>query len=102
MCGIAGWVAFDADLTQQRDIVRAMTDTMALRGPDDGGMWIRRHAALGHRRLAIIDLPGGRQPMEVATPGGSVAMVYSGEAYNFTELRAELSARGHRFRTVSD
>lgn len=102
MCGIAGWVAFDADLAKQRDIVDAMTATMACRGPDDSGTWIRQHVALGHRRLAIIDLAGGRQPMEVRTPGGAVAMVYSGETYNFTELREELYTKGHRFRTSSD
>jgi asparagine synthase (glutamine-hydrolysing) len=84
-----------------------MTETMACRGPDDSGTWIGRHAALGHRRLAIIDLPGGRQPMAVeardgAAGGGSVAMVYSGEAYNFAELREELARRGHRFTTDSD
>src|SRR6266496_6698165 len=102
MCGIAGWVAFDSDLTRQQEIVDAMTGTMACRGPDDGGTWVRRHAALGHRRLAIIDLPGGRQPMSVETPGGPVVVVYSGETYNFTELREELTGRGHTFRTDSD
>ncbi|RSN33511.1 asparagine synthase (glutamine-hydrolyzing) [Amycolatopsis sp. WAC 01416] len=99
MCGIAGWVSFDTDLTQRREIVDAMTETMACRGPDDSGTWIRPKVALGHRRLAIIDLPGGRQPMAEA---GLAAMVYSGEAYNFTELRAELSQRGHKFETDSD
>ncbi|TCO52860.1 asparagine synthase (glutamine-hydrolyzing) [Actinocrispum wychmicini] len=98
MCGIAGWVAFDADLTTQRDIAEAMTETMACRGPDDSGTWVRPHVALGHRRLAIIDLPGGRQPMVA----GPAAMVYSGEAYNFTELRRELEGKGHKFRTDSD
>jgi asparagine synthase (glutamine-hydrolysing) len=102
MCGIAGWVAFDSDLTAQRAIVDAMTDTMGCRGPDEGGVWTRRHVALGHRRLAIIDLPGGRQPMTVDTPRGAVALVYSGEAYNFAELRELLLAKGHRFRTASD
>jgi asparagine synthase (glutamine-hydrolysing) len=75
---------------------------MACRGPDDQGTWVAQHAALGHRRLAIIDLPGGRQPMSLYTPNGPVAMVYSGEAYNFSELREELYGRGHRFRTDSD
>jgi asparagine synthase (glutamine-hydrolysing) len=75
---------------------------MACRGPDDQGTWVAQHAALGHRRLAIIDLPGGRQPMSLDTPNGPVAMVYSGEAYNFSELREELYGRGHRFRTDSD
>ncbi|HYQ69271.1 asparagine synthase (glutamine-hydrolyzing) [Actinophytocola sp.] len=102
MCGIAGWVAFDADLTRRQADVDAMTATMGCRGPDEGGTWVRRHTALGHRRLAIIDLPGGRQPMTVDTPGGAVALVYSGETYNFAELREELRGRGHRFRTSSD
>ena len=102
MCGITGWVAFDADLTQRRETLDAMTETMSCRGPDDEGTWVAPHAALGHRRLAIIDLPGGRQPMSVRTPNGEVAMVYSGEAYNFTELRAELAGLGHRFETDSD
>lgn len=102
MCGIAGWVAFDEDLTRRRDVAAAMTATMAPRGPDDSGIWVRRHVALGHRRLAIIDLAGGRQPMVASTPSGSVALVYSGEAYNFTELRQELERLGHRFRTTSD
>jgi asparagine synthase (glutamine-hydrolysing) len=105
MCGITGWVSFGRDLgagQESRVTVDAMTETMACRGPDDRGTWIARHAALGHRRLAIIDLPGGRQPMSLDTPGGPLAMVYSGETYNFTELRAELAGRGHRFTTDSD
>ncbi|MEU5258045.1 asparagine synthase (glutamine-hydrolyzing) [Amycolatopsis sp. NPDC021455] len=102
MCGIAGWVSYDADLTRRQDVVDAMTGTMACRGPDDSGTWVRRHVALGHRRLAIIDLPGGRQPMTVTTPNGDVAMVYSGEAYNFTELKEELTKLGHTWETDSD
>ncbi|MGW7821098.1 asparagine synthase (glutamine-hydrolyzing) [Streptomyces puniciscabiei] len=102
MCGITGWVSFDRDLTAEATTLHAMTETMACRGPDDRGVWAEGPAALGHRRLAIIDLPGGRQPMSVAAPEGTVAMVYSGEAYNFTELRAELQGRGHRFTTDSD
>ncbi|MFI9628568.1 asparagine synthase (glutamine-hydrolyzing) [Streptomyces sp. NPDC052042] len=104
MCGIAGWVSFDRDLrgTEDTAVLDAMTETMACRGPDDRGTWTAEHAGLGHRRLAIIDLPGGRQPMSVPTPDGDVALVYSGEAYNFTELRGELTTRGHRFTTDSD
>ncbi|MFI6358391.1 asparagine synthase (glutamine-hydrolyzing) [Streptomyces sp. NPDC050743] len=102
MCGITGWVSFDRDLTAEATTLHAMTVTMACRGPDDRGTWAEGPAALGHRRLAIIDLPGGRQPMSAATPEGTVDMVYSGEAYNFTELRRELEGRGHRFTTDSD
>src|ERR1700743_2375980 len=102
MCGITGWVAYDRDLTSEQVTLDAMTETMACRGPDARGTWTDRHAALGHRRLAVIDIDGGAQPMSV--PGGdrSVAMVYSGETYNYTELRDELRRRGHRFRTDSD
>ncbi len=75
---------------------------MERRGPDDTGVYVAEHAGLGHRRLAIIDLPMGRQPMTLDTPSGELAIVYSGETYNFRELRSELSARGHVFRTDSD
>ncbi|MFF8908350.1 asparagine synthase (glutamine-hydrolyzing) [Streptomyces olivaceoviridis] len=102
MCGITGWVSFDRDLAAEATTLHAMTETMACRGPDDRGTWTEGPAALGHRRLAIIDLPGGRQPMSLPTPEGTVALVYSGETYNFTELRRELTDRGHRFTTDSD
>ncbi|MFE5406169.1 asparagine synthase (glutamine-hydrolyzing) [Streptomyces sp. NPDC056580] len=102
MCGITGWVSYDRDLTTEATALHAMTETMACRGPDDRGTWTEGPAALGHRRLAIIDLPGGRQPMSVPTPEGTVALVYSGEAYNFTELRRDLKDRGHAFTTDSD
>lgn len=102
MCGITGWVSYGRNLESATPTVEAMTETMACRGPDDHGTWAAGPAALGHRRLAIIDLPGGRQPMSVETPEGPVALVYSGETYNFTELRKELGARGHRFTTDSD
>ncbi|MFD4563901.1 asparagine synthase (glutamine-hydrolyzing) [Streptomyces sp. NPDC058251] len=102
MCGITGWVSFDRDLRAEATTLDAMTETMSCRGPDDRGTWAEGPAALGHRRLAIIDLPGGRQPMTAETPDGTVALVYSGETYSFTELRRELSDRGHRFSTDSD
>ncbi|WP_031044134.1 asparagine synthase (glutamine-hydrolyzing) [Streptomyces sp. NRRL F-5650] len=102
MCGITGWVSFDRDLGTERAALDAMTETMACRGPDDRGVWTQGPAALGHRRLAVIDLPGGRQPMSTETPHGTVTLVYSGETYNFTELRRELADRGHRFTTGSD
>jgi asparagine synthase (glutamine-hydrolysing) len=103
MCGIAGWVDFDQDAAADRAVLERMTRTMACRGPDDEGLWLGGPAALGHRRLAVIDVAGGRQPMHDAPGGGpAVVLTYSGEVYNFTELRATLSARGHRFNTDSD
>jgi asparagine synthase (glutamine-hydrolysing) len=102
MCGITGWVSFDRDLTRERDTVEAMTETMACRGPDASGSWIEGPAALGHRRLAVIDIAGGAQPMSVRTPAGEVVLVYSGEAYNFVELREDLRRAGERFETSSD
>lgn len=102
MCGITGWVAFERDLAGERPIVEAMAQTMACRGPDAGGIWIDGQAALGHRRLAVIDIEGGTQPMSVSTPDGDVVLVYSGEAYNYLELRDELEAAGQRFTTESD
>ena len=103
MCGIAGWVSYDRDLETHRDIITTMTKTMARRGPDAGGVWIDRHVGLGHRRLAVIDLAGGVQPMQAEEEGQTiVSLTYSGEVYNFVELRDELIRLGHRFKTRSD
>ncbi|MFB9470344.1 asparagine synthase (glutamine-hydrolyzing) [Nonomuraea salmonea] len=103
VCGIAGWVDFERDLRQERRIAQEMTGTMACRGPDDEGLWLAPHAAIGHRRLAIIDLAGGRQPMTAGQEGREAAVLtYSGEIYNFEELRTELEGHGHVFRTRSD
>src|SRR4051812_46420095 len=99
MCGIAGWVDFSRDLASEHGTAQAMTETMSCRGPDDRGLWLSPHAILGNRRLAVIDVEGGHMPM---TAEGPVVITYSGEIYNFVELRAELAAKGHRFRTRSD
>ncbi|SEM09187.1 asparagine synthase (glutamine-hydrolysing) [Stigmatella aurantiaca] len=103
MCGIAGWIDFDRNLTRERAIAEGMTRTLHSRGPDDSGLWLDSHAALGHRRLSIIDLEGGRQPMTAEENGQTVAvLVYTGEVYNFRELKTELVSLGHSFRTQSD
>ncbi|MFI8438383.1 asparagine synthase (glutamine-hydrolyzing) [Streptomyces sp. NPDC079020] len=103
MCGIAGWVDFARDVRRQQETLEAVTRTMACRGPDAEGRWTDEHVALGHRRLSIIDLDGGRQPMTADADGRTLAcLTYSGEVYNFRELRAELISRGHSFRTRSD
>jgi len=103
VCGIAGRVDFAEDLTSRGDAVAAMAEAVACRGPDGEGLWTGRHVALGHRRLAVIDVEGGAQPMLASGPVGVVAAItYNGETYNFRELRADLTARGHRFRTRCD
>src|SRR4051794_7675392 len=100
MCGIAGWIDFDRDLTAQRRLMLTAVEALRRRGPDDSGLWLSPHAALGHRRLAVIDPAGGRQPMaaDEDRPEGPTVLVYSGEVYNFQELRAELAGLGHVFR----
>jgi len=99
MCGISGWVDFERDLTGQASVGRAMADTMACRGPDAHGTWTDRHAVLAHRRLSIIDIEGGRQPMGAED---LAVMTYSGEVYNYRELRSRLEGAGHVFATDSD
>ncbi|MEA2782618.1 MAG: hypothetical protein QOK29_4162 [Rhodospirillaceae bacterium] len=84
-------------------IIDKMTETMARRGPDASGVWMGRHVGLGHRRLAVIDLAGGAQPMQAEEEGRTTAsVIYTGEVYNFVELREELKQLGHRFKTRSD
>lgn len=102
MCGITGWVGFTSEISSKKRILEEMTATMSDRGPDDVGTYVDDHVGLGHRRLAIIDLPLGHQPMVTPTGSGDLAIVYSGETYNFRELRTELIAAGHEFHTDSD
>lgn len=103
MCGIAGWVDWTQSLVQGTEVIRGMTRTLAPRGPDAQEVWLGAHAALGHSRLAVIDIAGGRQPMmRIDRDGRQVAIVFSGEIYNFKELRAELTGYGWSFRTRSD
>ncbi|MBP2472557.1 asparagine synthase (glutamine-hydrolyzing) [Crossiella equi] len=106
MCGITGWVDYGRDLGREADVVAAMVATLVRRGPDEGDQWLDTHVALGHRRLSIIDLAHGQQPMrtpETGPDGQPLAVIsYGGEIYNYRELRADLAGRGHRFRTESD
>jgi asparagine synthase (glutamine-hydrolysing) len=101
VCGICGLGGNDPSVIPiDRETIRAMTDAISHRGPDDEGWLVRPGVALGARRLSIIDLPGGHQP--VANEEETVWTVFNGEIYNFQELRRELLNRGHRFRTHSD
>ena len=102
MCGIAGWVDWEKDLSQHGPVVEAMTAPLAERGPDAGGTWLSAHCAFGHRRLAVVDLVGGVQPMVRRRGDRTYVLVYNGQLYNTDELRAELTARGHAFTTQSD
>jgi asparagine synthase (glutamine-hydrolysing) len=99
MCGITGILRFDGGPVDA-GVLDRMTDALAHRGPDGRGTRIGEGYGLGHRRLAILDLAGGAQPM--STPDGRLWITYNGEIYNFRELRAELEQAGCAFRTRSD
>jgi asparagine synthase (glutamine-hydrolysing) len=100
MCGIAGLVYADRAHPVDRDLVRRMTDVLRHRGPDADGLYVARGVGLGHRRLSIIDVAGGDQP--IFNEDRTNAVILNGEIYNFQELRTELETRGHRFATRSD
>jgi asparagine synthase (glutamine-hydrolysing) len=100
MCGICGQFNFLRNASVESETIRRMTATIVHRGPDDEGYFIAGPLGLGFRRLSIIDLAGGHQPMSDAEE--TVWVILNGEIYNFKELRAELEDRGHRFRTKSD
>ncbi|HEX5965676.1 MAG TPA: asparagine synthase (glutamine-hydrolyzing) [Pyrinomonadaceae bacterium] len=103
MCGITGWANLDSHTAPPdgaQDLLHAMCERMVHRGPDSEGLYVTTGAALGMRRLAIIDLVTGEQP--VFNEDRSVAVILNGEIYNYRELRAELEKRGHAFRSASD
>ena len=100
MCGICGQYNFVTDAPVNAQSIKRMADAIAHRGPDDEGQYIAGSIGLGFRRLSIIDLEGGHQPMSDAD--GSVWVVFNGEIYNFPELRTELQSHGCVFRTNSD
>ncbi|MGA6951530.1 MAG: asparagine synthase (glutamine-hydrolyzing) [Candidatus Sulfotelmatobacter sp.] len=100
MCGIAGIVGAGDDNRIDYDVIHRMCQTLVHRGPDDEGMFVKDGAGLGMRRLSIIDLAGGHQP--VFNEDRTAWVVFNGEIYNFRELRRELEQKGHRFHTHSD
>ncbi|MCY7777776.1 asparagine synthase (glutamine-hydrolyzing) [Bacillus haynesii] len=102
MCGITGWVDFKKPLVREQSIMEKMTDTLSKRGPDDTNIWGKRHVLFGHKRLAVVDLEGGRQPMTRTHQGYDYTICYNGELYNTEDLRKELRQRGHQFRSHSD
>src|SRR3954470_21314911 len=100
MCGIAGIYFLHGRPSGAEARIERMTAALTHRGPDECGYHIDHKAALGHRRLSIIDLAGGQQPLY--NEDGTVAVVFNGEIYNFEEIRRRLIADGHVFRTNSD
>lgn len=100
MCGIAGFAGVYMPAEETGERLRAMCDAIAHRGPDAEGFHIADGVAIGMRRLSIIDIGGGQQP--IANEDGLIVVVFNGEIYNHHELRRQLEARGHRFRTRSD
>jgi len=100
MCGICGIVNFNTADPVDRGLVERMSWAQAHRGPDDHGYFVDGNAGLGHRRLSIIDLSGGKQP--IFNEDGSVVVVFNGEIYNYADLTGDLIAKGHQFATRSD
>ncbi len=100
MCGICGLLHFDAERQADEGLVRRMASVMEHRGPDAEGVHVDGPAGLGHRRLSIIDLSGGQQPM--CNEDGSVWIAFNGEIYNYQEIADQLKTKGHQFRTRSD
>ena len=100
MCGIAGIIDPSRPAQTIQPLLQGMTDAIVHRGPDEEGFFIADGVGLGMRRLSIIDLAGGQQP--ITNEDGSVQVVFNGEIYNYLELRTGLEQRGHRFYTHSD
>src|SRR5262245_10613527 len=100
MCAICGIVNFNATDPVDGGLVQRMTSVQAHRGPDDFGYFVENNVGLGHRRLSIIDLSGGKQP--IFNEDGSIVVVFNGEIYNYADLTTDLIAKGHQFATRSD
>ena len=100
MCGICGKLNFDRESSVSPALVRAMADSIAHRGPDDEGYYVSGPLGLGFRRLSIIDLATGHQPL--SNEDGTVWIVFNGEIYNYQELRTFLQGKGHIFKTQTD
>jgi asparagine synthase (glutamine-hydrolysing) len=100
MCGICGKLLHDQDGVVADSLIRDMTAALAHRGPDDEGYYVAGRIGLGQRRLSIVDVAGGRQP--IANEDGAVWIIFNGEIYNHLEIRAYLEARGHRYKTRCD
>lgn len=102
MCGITGWIDLTQNLTSQVSIVKNMAATLTPRGPDDSGIWSSTHAVLTHKRLAVIDPVGGKQPLQRKIHNQNYILLYNGELYNAQDLKHELKSAGYEFHTSCD
>ena len=100
MCGICGIVSFESNVSEKEEHLKRMNSSLTHRGPDDEGYYLDDHAAFAMRRLSIIDLQTGHQP--IANEDGSICVVCNGEIYNYRELRSILEKKGHAFKTLTD
>lgn len=100
MCGIAGYLHFDKERNSDLALIKKMADIISYRGSDAEGYYVHKNIAFGHRRLSIIDLSTGDQPM--FSDDKSIVLIFNGEIYNYIELREELKKSGYSFKTTSD
>lgn len=102
MCGITGWVDYYKNVAKYTGELSKMTETLSKRGPDDTNIWVTDHAGFGHKRLAVVDLEGGKQPMVRHKGSNRFTICYNGELYNTEDIRKELLKRGYAFQSHSD
>jgi asparagine synthase (glutamine-hydrolysing) len=102
MCGIAGWFDNNRDLTREVETARKMSDVLAPRGPDAAGIYSSKKCVLAHRRLAVVDIENGVQPMSASMNGIKYTLIYNGELYNTAEIKSELLSYGHFFKGHGD
>lgn len=102
MCGITGWVDYRKNLDHERETMAKMAETLSKRGPDDTNVWASGHAALGHKRLVVVDPEGGKQPMTRTQGDNRYTICYNGELYNTEDLRKALLLKGYSFNGHSD
>ena len=102
MCGIVGFVNYKKELTNKKDVLNTMTQTLSNRGPDEEGFYINKNVALGHKRLIVIDPEGGKQPMIEKYSLGEYVLIYNGQIYNTKELKKTLLENGFTFFGHSD
>ncbi|WP_369900689.1 asparagine synthase (glutamine-hydrolyzing) [Bacillus manliponensis] len=102
MCGITGWIDYKHGLQHEKETITKMTETLSKRGPDDTNVWMSRYALFGHKRLAVVDLEGGKQPMTRKKEDNRYTICYNGELYNTEDIRKELLKKGYTFEGHSD